>query len=168
MQNHLFCEWYWYVAKIMYKGLQKKLIFTITLNVFYYRVSQKKVSVFDLLYIPLKLARSFNEIDSERPNLNFDAWLEDIWAILNEILQFHFEEAILKMLKITLNRSIKLTFNLMLFLSTQCTINNIYTFDDLFIWKSVSLNTYTTSCSVNHARKNALYHLCIYKPTLAR
>jgi hypothetical protein len=38
-------------------------------------------------------------------------------------MQFHFEEAILKMLKITLSRPIKLTFNLMLFLSTQRTIN---------------------------------------------
>ena len=45
------------------------------------------------------------------PNLNFDILHEDIRAILNEILQFYFEEAILKMLKITINWPIKLTFN---------------------------------------------------------
>ena len=37
-------------------------------------------------------------------------------------LQFHFEEPILKILEITINRAIKLTFNLILFLLTQRTI----------------------------------------------
>ena len=53
--------------------------------------------------------------------------------MLNEILQFHFEETILKTLKITINRAIKLKFNLILFLSTQRTIKIIYTLDHLFI-----------------------------------
>ena len=43
-------------------------------------------------------------VNSERPNLNFR-------EILKEILQLYVEEAILKMLKITINRPIKLIFN---------------------------------------------------------
>ena len=58
-------------------------------------------------------------------------------------------------LKITLNRPIRLTFNLMLVLKST-TINSIYTLNDLFIWKS--MNTCAMSCSVNHGRKNASLH----------
>ena len=47
-------------------------------------------------------------MNSERPNLNFDILHEDARAILNEILQFYFEKSILKMLKITINRPIKI------------------------------------------------------------
>jgi hypothetical protein len=45
--------------------------------------------------------------NSERPNLNFDIWHEDVRAILNELLRFHFQTAFLKMLQITINRPVK-------------------------------------------------------------